>query len=73
VGYVAYEDLPRYYRTADIFCAPATGWESFGIILLEAMAVGKPIVASKVGGYATLIDHGVDGLLVAAKEDGGAC
>jgi len=67
-GYVAYEELPRYYKTADIFCAPATGAESFGIILLEAMAMGKPVVASNLGGYARVLTHGADGLLVPPKD-----
>ena len=69
VGYVTYNELPRYYKTAHIFCAPATGWESFGIILLEAMAVGKPVIASNIGGYADLVTNGVEGLLVPPKDE----
>ncbi|MFC2072123.1 glycosyltransferase family 4 protein [Chloroflexota bacterium] len=71
VGYVTSSDLPRYYKTADIFCAPATSRESFGIILLEAMAVGKPIIATNIEGYANVVGHGEDGWLVPPQDSKG--
>lgn len=70
-GYAAYEDLPRYHQTSHVYCAPNTGFESQGIVLLEAMAAGLPIVASNIEGYAGVLTHGVEGLLVLPGDDEG--
>ena len=67
-GYVSPTDLPRYYASCEVFCAPNTGDESFGIVLLEAMAAGKPIVATDIDGFRTVITPGREGLLVERKS-----
>ncbi|MBI2866295.1 MAG: glycosyltransferase family 4 protein [Chloroflexi bacterium] len=63
-GMVPHEELPAYYRSAHVFCAPSLGQESFGMILLEAMASGVPIVASDIPGYASLLGREGRGVLV---------
>jgi len=60
--------LPRYYRSSHIFCSPATGSEAQGIVLLEALASGTPVVASDIDGYNEVITEGSDGLLVPPKD-----
>ena len=63
-GFVPDSVKPRYYSSADIFCAPATGAESFGIVLLEALASGLPVVATEVPGYMSVLEPGRDSVTV---------
>jgi phosphatidylinositol alpha-mannosyltransferase len=67
-GFVPDSVKPRYYNSADIFCAPARGSESFGIVLLEAMASGVPVVATEVPGYMSVLEPGRDSLTVRPKS-----
>jgi phosphatidyl-myo-inositol alpha-mannosyltransferase len=60
--------LRACHALADLFCAPSLGRESFGMVLLEAMAAGVPVIASDIDGYAEVVDPGVDGLLVSPGD-----
>jgi phosphatidylinositol alpha-mannosyltransferase len=64
LGAVPNDVLPLYHAAADVFVAPALGQESFGIVLVEAMAAGVPVVASDIAGYREVVRPDVDGLLV---------
>jgi len=64
IGRASHEALPTYHAAADLFLAPATGKESFGIVLVEAMAAGLPVVGSDLPGYAEVVRHEREGLLV---------
>ena len=68
VGFVPAAELPRYYASCDVFCAPSIKGESFGLVLLEAMASAKPVVASAIPGYASVITNGHEGLLVEPRD-----
>lgn len=62
-GFVANDELPAFYASADVYCSPALGGEAFGIVLIEAMACGTPVVASDITGYNEVVRSGVNGLL----------
>jgi phosphatidylinositol alpha-mannosyltransferase len=67
-GFVSDEELPRYYKSCHVFCAPSLGGESFGIVLLEAMASGLPVIASDIPGYASVLQHSKQGMLVEPRN-----
>jgi phosphatidylinositol alpha-mannosyltransferase len=70
LGNVAHQRLPPYHAASEVFCAPATGRESFGIVLVEAMAAGLPVVASDIPGYREVVRQGVEGVLVPPRDPG---
>ncbi len=68
LGAVPHDHLPPYHAAADVFVAPALGGESFGIVLVEAMAAGLPVVASDIEGWREVVRRGEDGLLVTPND-----
>ena len=61
-GRVEEDTLRAFYRNCDVFVAPSR-YESFGLVFLEAMMFGKPVIACDAGGTPEVITHGVTGLL----------
>ncbi|HET9084402.1 MAG TPA: glycosyltransferase family 4 protein, partial [Candidatus Limnocylindrales bacterium] len=68
LGRVSDAEKAQLYKTADVYVSPATGGESFGIVLLEAMAAGTPIVCSDIHGYKGVVRRGREGLLVPPRQ-----
>jgi phosphatidylinositol alpha-mannosyltransferase len=67
-GRVDDDDLPSFYQGADVVCSPARGDESFGIVLLEAMAAGRPVVATRIDGYRELVGTSGSARLVPVND-----
>jgi D-inositol-3-phosphate glycosyltransferase len=70
VGAVPHDQLADYYAMADVCVVPSLT-ESFGLVALEAQALGTPVVAASVGGLREIVEDGVTGLLVEGHEAGG--
>ncbi len=68
LGQVTQEDKARFYHSVDVFCAPNTGGESFGVVLIEAMAAGAPIVASDLDAFRLVLRGGRAGDLFPAGD-----
>ena len=66
-GPVSLADLVKRYQACDVFVAPSTGQESFGIVLLEAMSVARPIVCSDIAGYRQVVRD--DGAILVPPRD----
>jgi len=62
VGAVEHENMPKFYNAADV-CVIPSYHESFGMVAVEALACGTPVVASRVGGLATIVKDGETGYL----------
>lgn len=70
LGAVPNVDLHPYEVACDVFVGTAVGGESFGVVLVEAMAAGLPIVASDIPGYDEVVSDGIEGVLVAPRDAG---
>jgi phosphatidylinositol alpha-mannosyltransferase len=68
LGTIPNEDVPAVHAASEVFVASAWGQESFGIALVEAMASGRPVVASDIPGYREVVDDGVEGFLVPPRD-----
>ncbi|MEZ0395897.1 MAG: glycosyltransferase [Anaerolineales bacterium] len=72
LGKRSQDTLPYYYSAADVVVMPSH-YESFGMVALEAMACGTPVIASQVGGLAFLVQDGVTGYTVPAEDAVALC
>jgi phosphatidyl-myo-inositol alpha-mannosyltransferase len=68
LGVLPNDRIPAVHAAGEVLVASATGQESFGISLVEAMAAGLPVVASDIEGYREVVQDGVDGLLVPPRD-----
>ena len=68
LGRVSDEERDALFKTADVYCSPATGRESFGIVLLEAMAAGTAVVCSDIHGYKGVVRRDREALLVPPRS-----
>jgi D-inositol-3-phosphate glycosyltransferase len=66
-GAVSHQRLPLYYAAADVTVMPSS-YESFGLVAVESLACGTPVVATRVGGLASIVRDGETGMLVPWRD-----
>jgi phosphatidylinositol alpha-mannosyltransferase len=64
LGELSEEDKAAFFRSVDVYCAPNLLGESFGVVLIEALAAGAPVVASDLDAFARVLEDGAAGVLV---------
>lgn len=72
MGYIPHNELIQYYTSADVFILPSIEIEGYkeglGVVLIEAMACGTPVIGTSIGGITDIIEDGYNGLLIAEKS-----
>jgi glycosyltransferase involved in cell wall biosynthesis len=63
-GHIPHEEVPNYINASDLFIFPTLRQEGMPFSLLEAMACQKPVIASRIGGIPSVIDDGINGMLI---------
>jgi spore coat protein SA len=66
--FIAHENIHKWFQMADIVLVPSIGNEAFGLVNVEAMACGVPVIATNIGGMPEIIEHGHTGYLIIEKE-----
>jgi glycosyltransferase involved in cell wall biosynthesis len=67
-SYIPHERIPAYYQLMDILVTPSVGEEAFGLVNLEGMATGLPVISVKTGGIPEVIEDQVSGILLPPKQ-----
>ncbi|WP_066363001.1 glycosyltransferase family 4 protein [Neobacillus drentensis] len=64
VSFISHEEIHHWFKAADLVLVPSIGHEAFGLVNVEAMACGVPVIATKIGGMPEVIEHGRTGYLI---------